>query len=374
MSMYDVLVIGGGPGGSAAARRLSDAGLSTLLLERGAFEREKPCAGGVPIDTFSLLPEEAASVIERWVERIEFRLRERSETYASLPPRTMAMVRRSSFDSLLSRTSGAELRSGSMVTELRHGDEWAEAVDRNGRVYRGRYCIVASGSLFPFESFFNPHTPPRRGIALVSEPPLSPEYLERHGTTARFEFGTVPGGYIWIFPKQDHLSVGVGKFGPRGGEIAAATRGALTRMGVPGAEALRFRGHPIALPRRSAGFVRGRFLRVGEAAGLVDPLIGEGIRHAVRSGIMAAEAVRAGEPARYERQARREILGDLLLAGTLGELFYRFPLLSFKLGVENPLFLKKFAGIFSGRSSYRGMVARFPLYLAAAPFVRRRRE
>jgi flavin-dependent dehydrogenase len=357
--------------------------LDAVVLERERLDREKPCAGGVPIDTFSLLPEEAASVIEGWIEHIVFRLCDRREVSAALPPRTMAMVRRSRFDALLAARSGAELQPHTTVTALREGDGCAEAVCSDGRVYRGRYCILAAGGLSPFEQVFNPGRPLRRGLALVAEPGADENggsengwhengggFLARHEQTAFFEFGTVPRGYIWSFSKADRLSVGAGKFGAGWVGMPNQIRGALESIGVPGAREIRFRGHPVILPGPGTVLAKGRLLRAGEAAGLVDPLIGEGIRHAVRSGEMAAEAVIAGDSGRYERRCRREILRDLFFADLLGRLFYGFPRLAFHLGVENPHFLREFVRIFSGKGSYREMAARFPLYLGAAPFSR----
>lgn len=369
--MYDAVIVGAGPAGSSAAWTLRRAGLSAVLLERGKPDREKPCGGGIPVDTLSRIPFDVSPVIEGWIERVVFRLQDRRQVSAALPPRTMAMVSRSSFDSLLAAASGAELQAGRRITELRSGPECAEAVCADGSVYRGRYCILAAGGLSPFDGVMganNGRAP--RGIALVSEPAAEPELLQREAGTARFEFGTIAGGYIWTFPKAGYLSVGAGRFHDSGRGMAELTREAAARMGIPGAGTLRFRGYPILLPQPSVVLRRGRFLRVGEAAGLVDPLVGEGIRHAVRSGELAAAAVIADDPELYERRCRREILADLLAARPLARLFYSFPGLAFRLGVENPLFLREFVRIFCGRGSYRRMAARLPFYAAAAPFIR----
>jgi flavin-dependent dehydrogenase len=97
----------------------------------------------------------------------------------------------------------------------------------------------------------------------------------------------------------------------------------------------------------------------------------EGIRHAVRSGRLAAEAVARDAPGYYRQRCRREIRGDLLAAVPLSRLFYGFPTLSYHLGVRNPLFLQEFVRIFCGRSNYRRLFTRFPLYTLCGPFLHR---
>ncbi|MGD2179336.1 MAG: hypothetical protein PVG71_16120 [Anaerolineae bacterium] len=86
----------------------------------------------------------------------------------------------------------------------------------------------------------------------------------------------------------------------------------------------------------------------------MDPLLGEGIRHAIDSSKMAAEAVLMGDPRSYAQRVHREIGRDLLWA----RLFYNHPWGSFELAVRNPLFVKECVRLFAGQVSYRRMVAR----------------
>lgn len=143
--MYDAVIIGAGPAGSTAARELSKAGLRCVILEKESMPREKPCAGGVPIDTFSYLPEKAKTVIEGWVERVVFSLRGERSCEGTLPPGTMAMVRRSRLDLLLAESSVAEIRSETKVTKICNIENGVEVLTSDEQVYRGRYGILAAG-------------------------------------------------------------------------------------------------------------------------------------------------------------------------------------------------------------------------------------
>jgi flavin-dependent dehydrogenase len=131
----------------------------------------------------------------------------------------------------------------------------------------------------------------------------------------------------------------------------------MARLGIE-IDGARPRGHPLPIHLRHEPLCRGRVLLVGDAAGLVDPLLGEGIRHAIDSGKMAAEAVLSEGPRSYAQRVYREVGRDLLWGRVWAELFYRFPRLSFELAVRNPLFVREFLRLFAGERSYRQMAAR----------------
>jgi geranylgeranyl reductase family protein len=372
-NMYDALIIGAGPAGGAAAHRLTAAGLRPLVLEKEAVPRDKPCAGGVPVDVFSSLSVDLSPVVENWVEEILFRYRDEAETEARLPPGTMAMVRRSRFDALLAESSGAELRDRFDCRAIRERDSYVEVESSGGEIAAGRFLIVASGSSAPFDRLFRDRSCKSKRIRAAVTASVYPDRqrLAAYHRRAVFEFGSVPGGYIWLFPKSDHLSVGAGLFTRRSVKLPPAVRRTLDDLGLEDCDMEELRGHPILLPNRTAILRRGRVLRAGEAAGLLDPLVGEGIRYAAQSGILAGEAVAAADPARYERRCRREILGDLLWARLPSRLFYGFPGIAFRFGVRNPLFLDEFVRLFRGSGSYRRMTLRLLPYLAAGLFTRR---
>jgi flavin-dependent dehydrogenase len=123
-------------------------------------------------------------------------------------------------------------------------------------------------------------------------------------------------------------------------------------------DGVRQRGHPLPVRRRRAPLQLGRVLLVGDAAGLMDPLLGEGIRHAVDSGRLVAESVVRGDVRGYTRRVYRQIGRDLLWGRLWARLFYNHPWGSFELAVRNPLFVKEFLRLFAGEISYRRMAAR----------------
>jgi len=139
-----------------------------------------------------------------------------------------------------------------------------------------------------------------RGVALEGNVPWGPLDPARYERTAWVELGVVPGGYGWVFPKGDHANLGVGGWMGEGPRL----RGHLDRLarmhGLDAGALTDVRGHRLPMRRLGALAASGRVLLVGDAAGLVDPLSGDGIYEAFVSARLAADAILAGQPEGYE--------------------------------------------------------------------------
>jgi flavin-dependent dehydrogenase len=195
----------------------------------------------------------------------------------------------------------------------------------------------------------------RRGkltaAAIEVEAPAPPEAMRVFGDTFCFIFGEVPFGYLWIFPKADHLSVGIGALHPRPGELQTVLRRVMSRYGVS-LEGVPLHGHPIPIYSRRERLSTPRALLVGDAAGLADPVTGEGIRLAMKSGRLAATTIEAGRLEAYDGEAYRQIGRSHALGSVLAWLFYSFPGLWFSIGAANPLISQVFAEMLADRAGY----------------------
>jgi flavin-dependent dehydrogenase len=187
--------------------------------------------------------------------------------------------------------------------------------------YTADFCVVATGARNPLRSLGTDLQPQDAYVALGYYVPRVMEHIE-------IQF--LPGleGYIWVFPRSDHLSVGIcGKIASEG---TPALRRRLERYmsehRIP-TEGATFYCH--LLPSLSAeSFDRNRlagdgWAAVGDAAGLVDPLTGEGIYYALRSADLLAECVRKGRIADYGARVRAELMDDLRLGAKIARRFYR---------------------------------------------------
>jgi flavin-dependent dehydrogenase len=140
-----------------------------------------------------------------------------------------------------------------------------------------------------------------RGVALEGNVPWDMLGRERYERTAWVELGVVPGGYGWVFPKGDHANLGVGGWMTEGPRL----RGHLDRLarehGVDASALESVRGHRLPMRELGAPAASGRVLLVGDAAGLVDPLSGDGMYEAFVSAKLAAAAILENRPESYEQ-------------------------------------------------------------------------
>lgn len=131
--------------------------------------------------------------------------------------------------------------------------------------------------------------------AIEVEAPVSPDIMRRFADRPVFIFGEIKLGYLWIFPKSDHLSVGIAALHPKRGTLQATLRQVMSRYGIS-LEGVRLHGHPIPIYTHREPVATHRALLVGDAAGLVDPLSGQGIRYAIKSGRLSMDWLKAWLP------------------------------------------------------------------------------
>ena len=139
-----------------------------------------------------------------------------------------------------------------------------------------------------------------RGVALEGNVPWSLLDADRFATTAVIEFGAPPGGYGWLFPKGDHANLGVGGWESEGPHLREHLARLARAYVIDPAAITDVRGHRLPMRRLGASIPgRDHVLLVGDAAGLVDPLSGDGMYEAFTSARLASEAILAGNVAGY---------------------------------------------------------------------------
>ncbi len=357
----DVIVVGGGPGGASAAYFLRMAGCRVLLLERNRLPRSKTCAGGVPRSALQLFPFSFSGVIEQTMERGTFVCGERSVTQY-VPGESLFMVQRRDFDFFLLRQSGAKILEGEKVRSVEQESDRVRVVTQSGKRLCSRYLIGADGPKSNVASSAGLRRNTGTGVALQLEVDPGPELLKAYSGRFLVGLGALDKGYCWVFPKAGHLSVGIGNMGRGNGQLLVRLKRFMAWLGI-NLEGYPSRAHPLPLFSPRAERQKGRILLVGDAAGLVDPLTGEGIRHAMVSGQLAAEAVTKGPLASYSRRVHRAIGKDLWWASLFARMFYARQQQCFEWLVRNPYVFEDMMRIVNFRLGYRASLFKTPLYL-----------
>ena len=322
MKRFDAVVVGAGPAGSTAAYRLAHGGASVLLVDKARFPRDKPCGGGVTLRAARLLPFSLDPVVEDVVDRFELRLGYRSSFERASDEPLCLMTQRRRLDEFLVRQAedaGAEFRDGVQV----RFDDGNVVVDGEG--VSARVIVGADGVNGLTARTFGIAGDHGYGVGLEGNAPLDTRYRGR----LVLELGVVPGGYAWVFPKGDHVNVGVGGWESEGPRLREHLRRLCDVHDVDFGALTDVRGYRLPYRHAASRFASDKVLLVGDAAGLIDPLSGDGMYEAFVSANRAAEAVLSGDLASYESRVLAE-LGPLHGASwTAKYALDRFPRLTF---------------------------------------------
>ena len=299
---FDVLVVGAGPAGSAAAIHLARSGARVLLVDRARFPRDKPCGGGLTGRALRHAPCDVEPVVEHVVDGLVLRegYRHRFRRRSTAP--LVRMTQRRRLDLHLAEQAaalGADFRDGVRVEDLVPDDEGVDArID--GLSVRADYLVGADGANGIVARSVGLGQGIVRGVALEGNVAWGTLDPDPYRGTAWVELGVVPGGYGWVFPKGDHANLGVGGWSTEGPRLRAHLDRLARVHGLDPSSLTDVRGHRLPMRRRGARAASGRTLLVGDAAGLVDPLSGDGIYEAFVSARLAAEAITADRPQTYE--------------------------------------------------------------------------
>jgi geranylgeranyl reductase family protein len=289
---FDVLVAGAGPAGSATAYRLARAGARVLLADRARFPRDKPCGGGLTLRAVRELPIDVASVVEDVVDRFEVRLEYRRRFVRGGAGPLCLMTQRRRLDAHLAEqaaAAGVDFRDGSKVHDVELDEDGVTATVGGARI-RANALVGAdgvngvSGRTLGLNGREN-------GVALEGNCSHDRVDRERYAGRLVLEVGVVPGGYGWAFPKGDHVNFGIGGWEREGPRLREHLRRLCRAHGVSPDELTDLRGYRLPMRRPDSGLVRGRALLVGDAAGLLDPLSGDGLYEAFVSARLAAHAI-----------------------------------------------------------------------------------
>jgi geranylgeranyl reductase family protein len=370
---FHAIVVGAGPAGSTTAYRLASAGASVLLLDRVRFPRDKPCGGGLTGRAVRLLPVEVDPVVEETADRLElrFRFRRGFERRSSEP--LVVLTQRRRLDAYLVEKAaavGASFRDGVHVDMIVASDHGVE-VRVDGRSIGAEVVIGADGANGVTGRALGLGTDIAHGVALEGNIPYGLADRGRFARRLVCELGIVPGGYGWVFPKGDHVNVGIGGWRSEGPRLRELLRRLCDVHELPFDRVESLRGHRLPLRAPTTRLAAGRGALVGDAAGLVDPVSGDGMYEAFLSSKLASGAVvdllggRIGSLDRYHHELTHSLAGLTSASWGLKTAFDRFPRLSFAL-IRTPVIWPIVTKVVRGEMAEPGQArgpARAPLRL-----------
>jgi geranylgeranyl reductase family protein len=329
---YDATIVGSGPAGSSAAIQLARQGLKVCIVEKHHLPRYKACGGGVTARAANLLPVPLDSVIEETCCRFELHFQGRKQNIIIQRDKPIIfMVMRADMDALLlaeAKKLGVEVFENTEAKDVTQEKQGVTLLT-NRALLRSSFLIAADGvsSIVAHKGGWpaNKSTIP----ALESEVFVDPATLEQFRGAARFDLDHPRGGYSWVFPKKNHLSVGVLSMAPNAAGLRKSFYSYLEMLNIQSIGPLKLDGALIPLKPRPGLLARGRILLVGDAAGLAEPISAEGISNALLSGLLAARALTEGnmDPHKaaflYQRNMDISILRELGTAELHARMLYR---------------------------------------------------
>jgi menaquinone-9 beta-reductase len=322
MDSCEVLIVGGGPAGSSCARRLREAGIETVILDKATFPRDKVCGGWI---TPAVVEELEIDLAEYGRGRVlqlitGFRISRMgdADVKTDYGQAVSYGVRRFEFDDYLLRRSGARLILGKALSSVeRAGDGWIVNGEVTNGEIRARMLIGAGGHFCPVARHLGASA--RKEEAVAAQEIEFEMTAEQRGACAirgdapELYFCADLKGYGWCFRKGDFLNIGLGRLDAHSlpGHVSEFVQG-LKRSGKIGFDLpAAMRGHAYLIFRETKRPVVGDgVLLIGDAAGLAYSQSGEGIRPAIESGLLAAKAIIAagGEYTRERLESYREML------------------------------------------------------------------
>jgi flavin-dependent dehydrogenase len=360
-----VAILGGGPSGAFAAAQLASNGVKTVVFDE-KLAWEKPCGGGLTYKAYSQYPFLADGETPKKIINQTVLSAPKSKAVTLSLDRPLLIYSRYDLNGMLldrAQRAGAQLEKTRILNIERTGSKWS--LRTKSGTMDADYCIVATGARNPLRGV---------GTELTAGDAMSALGYYIPGDRNRIDIQFLPGleGYIWVFPRCGHLSVGICGKGQPASMLRVRLERYMEEQGLA-REGATFYSHLLPCldtPAWKRNRVSGDgWLATGDAAGLVDPITGEGLYYAVRSADLATKAILAESidlaGAAYRKLLRRDFMADLEFGSRLAGRVFQGTFLGGSVTSRMVQFTRlspKFRGVmqdlFAGTQPYAGLKRR----------------
>jgi flavin-dependent dehydrogenase len=366
--MKNVAVVGGGPAGSICGARLASAGFDVTLFDEH-FAWEKPCGGGLTHKAITAYPflldgpqpkriVSTAEMISSGGHRARFTMQHPIVIYSRTVLNGLLLDR--------ARDAGCKtIRS--RVTKISTASDRVE-LNVGGETHAADFVVIAGGAR-------NQLLPDTTALQAADLEMTLGYFVPVEEQMIKVKFLKEFEGYIWSFPRADHVSLGIcGKMEGNSTQILRRHLDDFVRDEKIPLDGARFYSHVLPSPQlntlRRRRIVGKNWGMAGDAAACVDPITGEGLFYALRSGDLLAEALIADQPETYPERLRGEVSADLEFAARIARKVFCGTFLGGAITTRMVQLLNHSAAfrdlirdVFSGAQDYRSLKRRLWLQL-----------
>jgi geranylgeranyl reductase family protein len=372
---YDTLIVGAGPAGALIAYDLAKNGLKVLLIEKKPLPRYKSCGGGITGRALDLFPFDISPVIEDYTYTARMMYQNRLLYEKTYDKPIIGMVMRDAFDYYLIEQAikqGAVVQDNTAFNSVA-GKKGDLLINTSNGSFKAAVIAGADG--------VNSRVAQALGLKIKRNlmTAIEGEVYSENSTnfngfkkSVNFDFGVIPSGYGWVFPKRDHISAGVVTTSKRLRNWQKYFRDYLELKKInPASKIYPLKGHLIPFnPDSKNSLADCHGLVAGDAAGFTDPLTGEGIYYAVRQAGIASQVIKSAIVSgpeylvQYTDLIRKAFMPDLICAQRLSYVLYRYPAISkkilFRLG---EILGENMVGVITGGQSYKRVFRKITVLL-----------
>jgi geranylgeranyl reductase family protein len=365
-SKFDITIIGAGPTGTILSYELAKRGIKVLVLEKEILPRDKVCAGGITVRASKLIPFDFSPVVEDVIygSRLSYNLIVKSiKTY---PEPLAYLVSRKNFDYFLvqkARQAGVVVVDGIRVRNIEPQSQ-AVKVTLDDDIFFTPLLVGADGANSIVVHSLRIRHNFEYGFCVNSLIPAGDDIIADWSGLMGLDWG-IPGGYAWVFPRKNLLSVGAGSSFKTARRLQPYTQSLITAYRLNHGPT-QIRGHLMPLRRAGKAISFKRIVLVGDAAGMIDPLSGEGIFYGLKSTYLALETLtsflndKVADLKGYEDAVNHDIMPELRIAHKVQKLNSLTPRIFFSLLTGRERVWRAFCRMLRGEISYSSLPKALP--------------
>lgn len=360
MKTFDILVVGAGPAGATSAFILANNGFKVALIEKAKTPRFKPCGGGLTPKTVNLLKKldlYEDSVISNTCEGLTIYYR--NNFSFEIKNARIYLTSREKFDHNLvnqAKNAGAHFFQKTKIVKIEEQDQKIKATSNTGETFQGDLLIGADGANSTVGKYLHRKWRPQDlsigAVTVTNTKQKTPKHCETM-------FGLLPDGYAWIFPLgRKTANIGVGASLKYANKILSTLQSFLQSLNAE--KRYKIHAHILPTPRKIKKNTIGRknIFLIGDAAGLVDPWLGEGIYYAIKSAQLLANSIIRNKNILddYYSHIQKEIITNFKYAQLYRKIFYKKLEKSLKIIKKHRITQEAFTLLLEGEIQYKNLL------------------